>query len=355
MAFRKGLCPHCGSTKNIKDHSFMVNMNSDTIFCPKCARKIKPIDAVNKFDTEIHKVLQKSSYQLLVDVDAESAYQVYGMCINLDPENVEGHYGRVVALIYSSKMHKSYIKEVIAIMENDRISLFRKAPDKEGYLKFLLKVNYAVDEYISRIQKGVLIKNCAYDTECLKVLFGRLSEVLELQKLLMEEFEYLSKHYDENKVSTYISFLKSDMDAKLSILKAPIRTVEGRPYNFVKMHKNGTVDIIECGRKVDTHLSKYKMATFDVSNMKLRHIKETVFEKMTDKIRLCNACFVFLILFYTLGVVLCTMSFVMENTQLMFMILVSFAALSLLLAIACTTYFILISSYIKKRKKQELL
>ena len=350
MTIKKGLCPHCGSSKNLKEHIINVNMDNPCFVCPHCGKKFKVFDATNKLDEEYVKYLNKAGYKLHVKADASEAYKEYGVLLNIDNENIDAHFGRMVSLIYCSKMHKSFINEAISLFKIESINLYRKSSDKQAYLKFLTKVNFALSEYVSKIRKALQLKGCFYDVDCLKVYYSHLSECIEMQRLLVDEVEFLSKHYDKKKTCSYSMFLNNDVEEKTKLLNACYRTVDGNLYSLDTIKNNGEVVLTDHNNKIDTKLSKYRMATFDVNNKELRHINETVFKNNTSKIVFCNLSLVLMIIFTLGSASLITLGTAYGKGDLTSLLFLIAGIVCAVLTVGFTISFALLTRFIKKRK-----
>jgi len=352
MPLRKALCPHCGSNKNIKQDLFYVNTDLKFSYCPRCGKKIVPYSAVENLNNHIKRLSYNADFTLFVKQDSLKAYKDYGTILSIDPEAIQSHYGRIISLIYSSTVHKSYFDEATEVFNNECTKIFHKAKDKNEYLFFLIKCNKATNYFVKKIYKKFTLKKCFYDLDCLKLYYLHLYKSIEFQKLLLNEANFLVKKYNDSTLDAFIASITSDIAKHSNYFETPFRLVDGYLYKLTKIKRNNEVVLENCNNYVSTNLSKYRMATLDKNNKNLRYIKDVVFDNFTYKIRLANVSLVSMITFYLASIVLCVLALTQRNTTDKFYWFASFSIICLIVGIIFTVVLVILIRFINKKKRE---
>lgn len=352
MATRKGVCPYCFSKHNIKNQIIDVNIDNKFSTCRNCGRKILSIEAAKKYDNYIEKQLKKVSYKLYVKGNAQEAYILYGNILSISEKNPEATFGRIVSLIYASKMHKSYIQEALNLFKNDSVIVFRKMSDKEKYINYILKLNTAVDDYIKIVKSTLTIKKHFYDAECLCVYLGHLNEVNDFKDTLVNEIKFLEKHYDSSKAHYVRNSIEQSIEENESILSNSFRTANGFLYKIDKINRKGEAVLLDLKSKINTHISIHRMATFDSTNKQLKHIKENVFKNNSLRIVFTNLAFIGFVIFYLGSIVCGLLASFNQSNNMIFVLYIVGCAMFAALAIFLTIVFAILCNDLKKRIKK---
>ena len=292
MATKKGLCPYCRSLR-VDRRIFPVNPEASTCFCPTCMREIAPKKAIDDYIEYISQQLKIADKTLFVTCDPVLAYQQYASVIELEPKEAHALLGRILCLVYMGKVRKSYLKEALTLLE----ATSYEGCDIADYVFFLKKINFALDEYDSSLQKKLTFRGFYYDIDCLRLYFTHFYDIILLKELLLEIVENIKSKYSSQQNEVLINLLKHNVDEKHRLLRQEVYTADGVSYKFVKI-ANDQVELTKTNHDVDSRLSRYRLATLDDNDKKNRRIKDEVFKDYTRIQKAKNAALFFSILFF---------------------------------------------------------
>ena len=280
MATKKGLCPYC-QPKRLDRRIFQVNPEASTCFCPHCMKEIVPSIAIEGYSNLIKKMLSIADNTLFVTCDPVLAYQQYADVIEFEPKEAHALLGRILCLVYMGRVRKSYLLEATTLLENTPY----EGCDINEYVFFLKKINFALDEYETAVNKKLNFRGYYYDIECLKLYWVYLYEVIKLKELILDLVKEIKKRYSSQQNEALINLLEVSIEEKRDLLRADTYTTNGVGYRYVKM-ANGKACVEIIDTQIETHLSRFRLATLDEDDKTSRYIKDEVFKDYTHVVEL---------------------------------------------------------------------
>ena len=344
MASKRGLCPHC-HTLRVDRRIFQVNPEASTCFCPVCMREIDPKAAIEGYKNYIAEQLSVADKTLFVTCDPVLAYQQYASVIELEPKEAHALLGRILCLIYMGRVRKSYLKEALTLLESTNY----EECNHEEFVFFLKKINFALDEYDSSLQKKLTFRSFYYDEACLKLYYAHISDIILLKELVLELTENIKKKHPSQQAEVLINLLKHNLEEKNRLLKQEVYTADGVSYKYSKTTK-GAIELVKTNHDVESRLSRYRLATLNNNDKKNRHIKDEIFKDYTRIAKANNATLFFYILFYvaTAGFVFSSVMF--RSDKWFFFSFITAAALSFAFATLSFVYHLYWKHLLNKRK-----
>ena len=314
MATKRGMCPYC------KNHNyFLVNPEAMSCFCGTNMHQISPAEAINKYNSYVDDLLAKANDTLEVVGNSDLAYQEYADVIELDDSITYAYLGRILCLIYMSKVRKSHINDARVLLETTAEESFKKTSDFPMIVSFLRKIVKVTEEYLDRIHKKLVLKTHCYDQKCLKIYLTHVNEARDFENSILEIATSIKKKYTNEKVDVLLNFLDELITSKELLLNKEHILVPGEHYKVSKTHKNGEVEIAKIENKhTDTKLFRYRLSTLDSSDKGAKYIKDDVFKDYTAIIRTRKIILAWFILFY-IGATFCGVSaFIFRNNPVVF-------------------------------------
>ena len=349
MATKRGMCPYC------KNHNyFLVNPEAMSCFCGTNMHQISPAEAINKYNSYVDGLIAKANNTLEVVGNSDLAYQEYADVIELDDSVIYAYLGRILCLIYMSKVRKSHINDARVLLETTAEESFRKTSDFPIIIHFLKKIVKVTEEYLEGVRKKLSLKTYFYDQKCLKLYLIHVNEVKEFENSILEIVTTIKKKFVNEKVDFLLNFLDELITSKELFLNDEHIVASGEHFNISKIHKNGDVEIslIE-NKRTDTKLTRYRLSTLDSSNKKAKYIKDDVFKDYTSIIRSRNVILFWFILFYVAAVFCGVSAFMLRDNSL---VLYTSIGTGVLLFIVATIFMILFVSWgVKIKKKKDRL
>lgn len=345
MATKKGLCPYC-VTHRVDRRIFVVNPEASTCFCPVCMKEVEPKVAIDGYSELINKMLLKADNTLFVTCDPVLAYSQYAEVIELEQKEAHALLGRILCLIYMGRVRKSYLPEAYSLLENTSF----EGCDIEEFIFFLKKINFALDEYISSIQKKLTFKSYFFDVECLKLYWLYLHEVIKMKELILSIIKDIKKNHKTSQSEIMANMLEHNIDESKKILRKDTYICDGTAYCYIKTLNDKVVIENSTKKKVDTKLNRYRLSSLNEDDKHKRYIKDEIFKDYTKIVKSRKVAFVFSLIFYlAMGGCIASIFFFKDKPVFFY----SFIAGAGLLFILATTLFILSISWrvtLKKRK-----
>lgn len=288
MATRRGICPYC-KNEYIHNSIFLVNPEAANCFCGTNMHQISPKDAIDAYVDYINKAVKKADDLLNITCNPNEAYDAYAAVIDVDDTILHAYLGRILCLLYMSKTRKSYFEEARALLEVDsEKSFFTHLVNSSLVFEFFKRMVNVVEEYLIAVKKVLTFRKYFYDEECLALYFTHISGALNFEKEIDEiATEISNKDTDNPLFNSFLNFLHEKMKEKERILyEYDFITTDGKTYKFVQMKADNNAEIVVLSVPiVDTKTSKYRMATLNLEDKKLRHIKENIFRDYTKIIK----------------------------------------------------------------------
>ena len=344
MASKRGLCPYC-HTLRVDRRIFLVNPEASTCFCPTCMREMDPKLAIDGYKEYIDNQLEIADRTLFVTCDPVLAYQEYANIIELEPKEAHALLGRILCLIYMGKVRKSYLKEARTLLE----ATSYEGVNINDFAFFLKKINFALDEYDASLLKKLTFKTYFYDFECLRLYYSHFNDIILLKELILEIVENIKKKYSSQQNEVLNNLMKHNLEEKKRILKQEVYTADGVSYKFNKV-SYGKVELIKTNHDIETHLSRYRLATLNENDKKNRYIKDEIFKDYTKVSRAKNATLFFAVLFYLVVGGFVTAAIMFKDDVWFFYSFIAAAAISLILATLSLVYHIYWRHLLNKRK-----
>ena len=297
MATKRGLCPYC-KINNIQHSIFLVNPEASSVFCGTNMHQISPQEAIKNYERYMQGLIKKADDTLNVVCNPALAYQEYADVIEIDNSYVRPYLGRLLCLVYMSKVRKNHLHEAKLLLEVGTEETFTKVSDFPVVFNALRNIVKVTEEYLGALKKKLTFRQYFYDTDCLKLYCLHINEILKFKDLLLEETKVIVKKAKKQDAEVLHEILEHNIEEKNILLKETDHiTVDGKHYRFVKVRRNGEVEIEDVTkRKTNTFASRYRMATLNPDDKKLRYIKDLIFKDYTTIIASINRSLVFLIL-----------------------------------------------------------
>ena len=345
MGTKTGLCPYC-QTKKIQNKLFQVNPEASTCFCPTCMHEMTPKDAINGYNKLINNMRQKADETLFVTCDPVLAYQQYADILELEFSDAQSLLGRILCLIYMSKVRKSYLKEALILLQNTNY----KGSDLNIFVATLKKINIALDEYLTAVKKKLSFRKFFYDKECLKLYIEHLLNSIEIKKEILHILVELKKKYVAQQNDVLINMMEHNISEQEKLSKQFNYLVTGEGFRFIEINKQGEL-VLEAGKThVETKLSRYRMCTLDIEDKKNHYIKDQVFKDYTSTIR-ANAISIYMfILLYAITAGLVVTSVILKDDLTTFIVLLATGVAAFIGGTVFTILHITWKSLLKKRK-----
>ena len=349
MATKKGICPYCNPSRNSYRY-FLVNPDASACFCPSCMKEMEPATAIEEYGKMIDAMVDKADDTLFVACDPASAYKQYAQVLEIEPVVTRSFLGRILCLVYMSKVRRSYLKEAYILLKNECDQYYHKASEISTYVAYLKQLNSTLDEYEYAVKHKLTFKDLFYDLDCLQVYWRILIDVKNFKELILSELVFIKKNYANQSHDIFINLLEHSVAEEEELLNAPYYLVNGVGYKFAKLTRGEELKYIEVPGRVDTHLNKYRMATLDPTNKKLRYIKDEVFHDYTPMIRMSKALIVFSILAFILSVGSGISAFIFKENLPLLIVFAALGGLFFIAGIVCIILRIRFTSILHKRK-----
>ena len=136
---------------------------------------------------------------------------MFAQIIEIDSTNIDARFGRILSLIYLSKLRRSRFPDAILMIKEESQIIFHKVDYFEKYAKFLIDVNHAVDDYHSNLKKKLTFRNYFYDDECIKLFFKKDNEICDIKKFILDEVTWLNTKHETDELTMFSSELEKSI------------------------------------------------------------------------------------------------------------------------------------------------
>ena len=311
---------------------------------------MEPSQAINEYGKMIDDLVYKADDTLFVACDPATAYKQYAQVLEIEPGVTRSFLGRILCLVYMSTVRRSYLKEAYLLLKNETDQYYHKASEIPTYVAYLKQLNTTLDEYEFAVKRKLIFKEYFYDIDCLKLYWRDLLDIIKFKQLILSELCYIKKNYANQSHDIFINLLEHSIDEKEALLVTPYYTVSGQGYKFASITRGEEIKYIEVPDRLDTKLTRYRMATLDVTNKKLRIIKDEVFHDYTPMIRLSKVMVFLFILAFAATIAAGVMAFLYKENLPMLILFAGIGGLSFIAGIFCLILRIRFRSILKKRK-----
>ena len=347
MATKNGICPHCQFNR-LDRRIFPVNPEAVTVYCPYCMRELDPKKSIELYNNIITKMLDKADNTLFVACDPVTAYLEYAEVLEVENHNPKALLGRILCLIYTSKVRKTYLSEANELL--GEIS-YKGTEEVTNYVGFLKRINFALDEYDLALLKKLSIHKQFYDEECLKLYITRLVEIIEFKKDILDSLNKIKKDYITQKNDVLINLVSHSISEKENSLKTTKFLITGVGY---KITRAGTdrVSINETGETINTHYNKGHLYTLNENDKRKgkKVIDDQVFRDYTPIIRMKKISIYMALTLMLAATGLGLASYFFINNQILFPVFIALAALCVVGFVILTILHFIWKSLLKKRK-----
>ena len=267
MAMTKGYCTNCNKDNEAR-RIFDVNSDVKFCYCPHCGKKYRPRIAIHNYKRTIDRYLRRANFFLRNANETRDAYNLFAYVLELEPTNVTAKLGRLLSLAYLSTLRRNRFSEVKALLEMVK----DEVRDQKGtrYSNFLGSLNICANDYLDKSRKKLTFRGYFFDTECLKLYYKNLRDVIDFKRYLASEISHTSDKKGAEKVFTEIKNFEL-------LYNEVVFTANGVDHTFTNFTKTGEPLITEGRKKVDTKLQKYRLSTLNKNDKKLIYIKDSVF------------------------------------------------------------------------------
>lgn len=298
MALKKGFCSHCYKKKK-KEVFFSVNKDAEICYCPSCMQQLVPNEAIDDYNLYLTHHIMKAKKLLYNDTNFYEAYVHFAKIIEIEEDNEVGHYGRLLSLIYMSTLRISKFKEVMILFQSES-NLYHSFKDKLYYLKFLKKINRAVEEYDARYIKRLSFKDYFYSIECIQLYFDRKSEIINLKNLLLNEADYLLEQEEDIKVINFKKDIEKSIKELNKQFKEKVICINGLTYSNIGFSSRGDVLLSSDGKKKFVAIKTFKRILSEKEGRGFL-IKDHVYPDNIHLAHLMNVAIPFSIVFLVLA------------------------------------------------------
>lgn len=357
MATKRGICPYC-RINNITHSIFLVNPEASSCFCGANTHRINPQQAIDTYEAYIEKMIKKADDTLNVVCNPSLAYQEYADVIEIDDTYIRPYLGRILCLVYMSKVRKSHLIDAKTLLEVGLQKNFGKVDDSPVVFSHLRKITHVVEEYLNAVKRRLTFRIYYYDVDCLTLYLTHVAEARELENAIFEAVTSIKKKYQNEKVDTFLNYLDEKIAEKERILgDYSYLTVEGKSYKFAACDAEFKASITEETKKgvVDTKTSRYRMASLNSDDKEKRFIKDEVFKDYTKTIKAKKRSIFWFIFFYVAAITFAVSIYILRDYFISFILAI---VATLLLLILGTIFLILAISFSaqisQKRRKLEV-
>lgn len=276
MSLKRAYCTKCHN-KNDKIRIFEVNPEAAVCYCPHCMAELEPADAIQAYDNRIDKMLKEAQTVLYQQTDYALAYSMFAQIIELDNSNIDARFGRIISLIYMSKLRRTRFLDCELMTKEETTSFFHKASAYEKYAKFLIEVNHATDSYHKLLKKKLTFRNYFYDDECIKLFYKRDNEIGELKRFILEEATWLNAKHESNEMTELVATLDKDIKENEKEASSKFYAVDGYLYGLAGFSNDGTPILGHNSKPQNLKIKRSPKKTLGNSDRKTKVISDDVY------------------------------------------------------------------------------
>lgn len=354
MATKRGICPYCKNT-NITHSFFLVNPEATTVFCGTNMHQINPVDAINAYEACINKLIEKADNTLNVVCNPYLAYQEYADVIEIDDSYVRPYLGRILCLVYMSKVRKSHLLDAKTLLEVGLEKKLNNIEDAPVVFSHLRKIVHVVEEYLNAVKRKLTFRVYYYDVDCLTIYLTHVAEAKELENAVFEAVNDLKKKYDNSKIDTFLNYMDEKIAEKERILNDySYVTVDGKTYKFDKCDADFRAIVKQDTKKgtIDTKTSRYRMATLKEGNKDLRYIRDEIFKDYTKTIKAKRRSTFWFIFFYIVALIFGASIYILKGEFYPFILAIVVTSILLILGTVFMALAISFSAQISQKKRK---
>ena len=312
--------------------------------------KLDPDDAIQAYDNLINKMLKEAKIVLYEQTDFLQAYSLFAEILEIDCNNIDARFGRIVSLLYMSKLRRSRFLDSALMIKEESAIIFHKAAYYEKYEKFLKEINHAIDDYHVNLKKKLTFKNYFYDDECIKLFFKRDQEIGEFKKFLLEEATWLNSKNECPELEAFLLDLEKSIKENEKEINSKLIALDGYSYGLAGYSNDGTSLLGHSSKPHDIKIKHAPKRTLGNNDRKTKVIKDDVYR---DSIRLygfANQAPIWIILnaLFAAGAIVCFFAIKTRPFDLVSAIAAGVFGIS---AILLGLFMILAKCELKKRRR----
>ncbi len=346
MATKNGVCPYCNNNNRLENRIFKVNPEASLTYCPSCMREIEPSEAINLYTSIIDSMLEKADNSLFVACDPLLAYQEYADVLEVEPLNSRGLLGRIICLIYTSKVRQAYLVEAQDLLE---LVNHKGTEEVTTYVSFLKKINLALDEYDTSLIKKLTHKKNFYDEECVKLYLKHLSEIINFKINILNKLKDIKRDYVSQNNEVLINLINHNISEKESVLKSIKNTVNGAGYRYTKIY-NGNVCLEKVSEPTIYKINKNLRYTLKEDVRGKRTIKDRAFKDYTPILKAKKASLFLSLFLFIISLGGGVAAYIYCNDLLYFSLLMTGVSIFFVASIVMIILHFSWKSILKKRK-----
>lgn len=352
MATKRGFCPNC-NLKN-RSHYFDVNPDAKIVYCPCCMKQLNPEEAIKAYDKHVDSLLRFADFTLYEIGNPEQAYSAYAEILEFDSSNTLAFLGRLMCLLYMSKIRKSYIKDVAVMLEVEE-DQYHKKEESAKYVQALMKMSNVVDLYRHILEKKLTLKSYFYDEDCLRLYLKHFNDINHFKETLLSEAKYIARRFDEQKAELLVNMLEIQIEEQTRLMNdSEYILVNGDHYKFDHMKRNGEVEITKLENKhTSTKLTRYRLASLE-NKQNYRYIKDIAFRNYTKVIFARKVAVWVLLIGFLLAAGAGVASYFFFGTDYIFYPIIAGGVVLFGLAIAFSILFVKWSRQLKHKKENAI-
>lgn len=299
MGLEKAYCRFCSNEDKGRYSIFEAVAEAEICYCPYCTRGLKPKDAIKDFNILMNNFIKKANKVLYEKTDFAEAYRMFGRIIDLVPESEEARFGRLIALLYLSTLRKAYFKEFYELFNRDKEYYFSRSRNKDSFVIFLEKINFAIDEYDRLFRRRLMYHRYFYNADCIKLFLVRINEIKQLKQMILLELEpYMQKEKHSTRASSLYSELQLEISTKENEAKHKFITGDGSTYKLIEFSDKGNPLLAKEEHKAKVSGIRLFNKTLEDDGTSKYLIKDRVFPDNTHLYRWVKVDFIFIIIFF---------------------------------------------------------
>lgn len=345
-SLKKAYCPH-HKTENELDRIFSVNPDAEVCYCPICMSELKPKEAIENYNYFIAAKITKAERLLYRDTRFYEAYCAFGRIIEIDPNSYRARFGRILSLVYMSKLRKTHFADAALLLEGESEKYFNKIKDQISYIKFLQRINAALDEYKKRLYRKITIKDRFYNADCVELYFERIHEILGLKNLILDGLQRCSAKVEEERISHLLKSVETSVKELNKEFNSAVATPDGTRYKVEKVVNDKQILISKLDERLNPY-NRYIKYKLNENEKQGRLLKDKVYPDNSHLTLLTNIALPLMVILYALSAITCIAIILFKDYPYRFALYVSFA-LFIAAAIASTVLFIVWKEQLAKR------
>lgn len=310
MKTAKVYCYHCKKSSD-KERIFVVNNNSITATCPSCGHALEIGKGVTAYENRFNKLLKKAAVKLNHESDFENAYKAYAHILDLDENNVEAVFGRLISLLKMSTLRNSKIEDVTLMLEQASRKIHVQQAIVGIHSDFLKRIKNIIEIYLKIIYSRLTVKDYFYDSDCLSLYLERIDESVRLLNFVSKEFENLKNRFPNSIeiqsriifVNGYIVELKETFSKKHCLIDGCCIVASKSPSNEFVLAKEEKMAEMQ-------KIFKFRKMSLHFGNRGFKYIEDVVFPSRIYMYRFNKAALYYSLLPIIASVALLIMSFI---------------------------------------------